>query len=280
VPKVLPPKSEVPAAGVELGVALPKRLGWGVCPKAGVLEPPNSEPAMAQSINGDKQGFKVRCKQARLRCQKGCGIKKQVRLSHQTMNLQGGCDSSKHNIRVLEQCKQIQLCLKNSVMVLRDQAWLNSTTPLFLPSERHKLVTDCLLVRQTAPQLPGCCQKRKQKTTGCQRPMHTVLQTHGFQIAGHKYHGSLTRFAVLAELEHLRSVQENPENIHPALPVLAGAPNSPPVAGLLPKPPNAGGLAAVEPGVPKAKPVLVAPKAPVLVAGVEAAPNGLEPTAF
>jgi hypothetical protein len=62
--------------------------------------------------------------------------------------------------------------------------------------------------------------------------------------------------------------------------VLAGAPNSPPVAGLLPKPPkpDVGGLAPAEPGVPKAKPVL-APNAPVLVAGVEAAPKGLEPAA-
>jgi hypothetical protein len=39
---VLPPKSEVPAAGVEL----PKRLGCGVCPNAGVVEPPNREPAV------------------------------------------------------------------------------------------------------------------------------------------------------------------------------------------------------------------------------------------
>lgn len=61
--------------------------------------------------------------------------------------------------------------------------------------------------------------------------------------------------------------------------MLAGAPKSPPVAGLLPKPPNAGGLAAAaEPGVPNAKPLL-APNAPVLVAGVEAAPKGLEPAA-
>jgi hypothetical protein len=63
--------------------------------------------------------------------------------------------------------------------------------------------------------------------------------------------------------------------------VLAGvAPNSPPLVGVPPKPPNAGaaGLAPAAPGVPNAKPVL-APNAPVLAAGVDAAPKGLEPAA-